>query len=127
MRLCERSRIKDLLQIPRADTLLDDTLNGLIEQASEEVAHITRRAFEYAARTEFHASYDQEPEDPTPQYIHLEAWSKSRTDSAPPSPRRSQPTGPPRNSCSLGQTTRGWPSEPGPGATRSDEEQRCPS
>jgi hypothetical protein len=73
MRLSERSRVKDLLQMARADTLYDRQLNGMIEQASEEVETITRRTFDYRVRVEYHRSYEQSPIDPDPQYIHLEA------------------------------------------------------
>ena len=74
MRLTERYRVKDILKINRADTKFDDLFNQMIEQASEEVEHHTRRTFAYGAQVEFLQSYEQVPGDPTPQYLKVKAW-----------------------------------------------------
>lgn len=74
VKLVERALVKDLLRLPRADTLQDGILNGMIEQCSAQVERITRREFTYAARVEYHRSYEQTAVDPEPQYITLNAF-----------------------------------------------------
>lgn len=72
-KLTERALVKDLLQIARADTLLDPILMGMIETTSKEAERLCRRKFAKSERTEFYKSYDQDFADPTPQYIWLDA------------------------------------------------------
>lgn len=71
-RLTERAKVKDLLGIARADTLQDELLSSMIEQASAEAEQICRRKFTKSARVEYYQSYDQLAYDPTPQYIWLD-------------------------------------------------------
>jgi len=73
IKLLERSLVKDLANISRADTAWDTQLNGLIELASENVERITRRKFDKKQRIEFYQSYEQGPVDPTPQYVYTDA------------------------------------------------------
>jgi len=72
VKLVERVRVKDALGIARMDGLYDETLTEMIEQASEEAETYCRRKFTYAARVEYHTSYEQGPSDPDPQYIWLD-------------------------------------------------------
>jgi len=69
--LIERSLVKDLINVPRADTLWDSVLNSLIEQASDDVRRFTRREFDKIIRTEFLTSFEQSAYDPDPQYLWL--------------------------------------------------------
>jgi len=73
-KLCERSRVKDLINVARADTIYDRLLDGLIDQAGEQVEGMTGRQFTKLERVEYHQSYEQSPYDPMPQYIWLEAF-----------------------------------------------------
>lgn len=59
LKLCERALLKNLLSMPTADPRQDETLNALIEQASEETEFLTRRKFMYGEYTEYYPSYDQ--------------------------------------------------------------------
>lgn len=72
LKLTERSRVKDLLGVARADSLYDLVLSGLIELSSDEAQRFCRRKFSRAARVEYYRSYDQAAADPTPQYIWLD-------------------------------------------------------
>lgn len=72
MKLVERAVVKDLLEIARADSLQDQTLNNMIEQASEEAEDHCRRKFTKAARVEYFRSYDQDLLEPDPQWIWLD-------------------------------------------------------
>lgn len=74
MKLVSRAVVKDLANIARADTFQDLVLDHLIEQVSEDAASFLERDFSKQARVEFHQSYDQYWDDPTAQYIHLNAY-----------------------------------------------------
>lgn len=70
--LVERALVKDILQIPRADTVADYLLSALIEQASDEAEDYCRRKFLKKERVETFRSYEQAGWDPEPQYIWLD-------------------------------------------------------
>lgn len=71
-KLTDRSLVKDMIGLGRADTLYDNILNGMIQQASDEAAEFCRRDFAKKARVEYFQSYEQLATDPTPQYIWLD-------------------------------------------------------
>lgn len=74
MKLLERALVKDLANIPRADTQWDTTITAMIERASFEVEDFTRRKFEELARVDYFKSYEQNFYEPDPQYIFLPAF-----------------------------------------------------
>jgi len=74
VKLVERALVKDLLMLPRADTMPDGILNGLIQSASDEAVRLTRRSFGKMERVEFRQSYDQAVADPEPQWLLMDAY-----------------------------------------------------
>lgn len=75
LKLVERSLVKNIANYPLADTLRDEELDGMIEQASYEVEEICRREFNYkVAHVQFHQSYEQNIADPVPQFLWLEKF-----------------------------------------------------
>lgn len=73
-KLTERKYVKDFLGLNRADTLLNDVFDGLIELTSGEVESITGREFDLKERTEYYRSYNQDVMDPCPQFIKLQSY-----------------------------------------------------
>jgi len=74
-KIVSRARVKDLIGIPRADTLWDERINDVIQQATSEVQEIILdRALKYEQRVEYLQSYEQMPADPSPQYLWMRAW-----------------------------------------------------
>ena len=71
-KLLERSLVKRLAGIALADTNKDVKLDAMIEQASAQVEHLTRRKFQKQVRTEYHQSYEMWWNDPDPLWIHLD-------------------------------------------------------
>lgn len=78
VKLVERALVKDLIRMPRADTMHDEILNDMIEQCSAEVERLTRRLFEKKERTEYYTSYEQTASDPDPQFVLLNAFPVDR-------------------------------------------------
>lgn len=75
LKLVERSLVKNIANFPLADTLRDEELDGMIEQASYEVQEFCRRDFSYAAaHVQFLQSYEQNIADPVPQFLWLERF-----------------------------------------------------
>jgi hypothetical protein len=74
LKLVERDLVKDLLRLPRADTMQDRILSGLIGTVSQDVERLTRRAFEKKQRVEYRQSYDQAINDPEPQWVLVDAY-----------------------------------------------------
>ena len=80
VKLVERYKVKDALGIARADTINDDLIAGMIEQASDEAEQHCRRKFSKAVRTEYKRSYEQNWNEPDPQYLWLEGPIDSTLD-----------------------------------------------
>lgn len=59
VKLCERSYVKNFLQMPLADTRQDAVINEHIQQASAEAELYTRRKFTYGQYTEYYPAYEQ--------------------------------------------------------------------
>jgi hypothetical protein len=69
-KLTERALVKDLLQIPRADSRQDTILDSLIQTVSAECERICRRNFSHQPFiVEYFTSYDQSFSDPEPQLL----------------------------------------------------------
>lgn len=71
--LVGRSAVKDIANVPSADTRWDPVIDALRERATRDVEEATGRAFAEAEYVEFHPSYNQVFGDPTPQWVIVKA------------------------------------------------------
>lgn len=74
LKLVDMSLVKEMCNIAQADTYQNTQLRAAIEQASQDVEHLTNRVYTWGQYVDYCQSYDQQPFDPYPQYAWVSAY-----------------------------------------------------